>query len=598
MAICVPTLDQLNTLGSIMGKGEEPLLQVLRSALSDEWTIYAQPFMNGHRPDIVIFCPEYGIGIIEVKHYHLDVYDVNIEAGRWLNRRKGEQYSNPFTQVEWHRNALIYQEIPIIGGQSWLNQKLFSYVKNIVYFHGYETAILNEKFANRERYQHVIGDDIALNESELRNFIYGLTNYKARKYHLEFTQKQNIEEKLQQAFGKTIFISDHARQHLMQNFNRKQRDLLRSDVQKQHVRAAAGSGKTVIAVHRAVGAAAKGHKVLFTCFNITMANSIRYWVNQLCAIIKKEWAAENIVVTHYDRWRVDVDEYRELYTDYTYVIVDEGQDFTQDQIDKLLNYIQPERFLLLEDDSQDIYGTYSERESKDVLRIGQRPFTLKKSYRLPTSIATLANGLNHWAGYYNDSSENIAGIPKQMSFDTTASWFNGNYNTCLQSLADSLKREVENGTTPSNVTILVSEVAHGWDVCDILDKLDVPFTAAFESREEYENLKAQYVGDRFEWAHNSLRRGYKVEFVQGREGVKVSTLHSYKGWQADTVYVLFAPKVDVVDPMQQTHHLYTAITRSQNYVTVFCAAERFYEFGDLAIQHGLVEPVGVKQHDM
>ena len=59
----------------------------------------------------------------------------------------------------------------------------------------------------------------------------------------------------------------------------------------------------------------------------------------------------------------------------------------------------------------------------------------------------------------------------------------------------------------------------------------------------------------------ALRRGYKCGFWMQTGKIKVSTIHSFKGWELSNILVLFAP----VKPQEgdKISLLYTAITRSQ-----------------------------------
>ncbi|NEN92537.1 MAG: ATP-dependent helicase, partial [Okeania sp. SIO3H1] len=63
MAILVP--DDLNTLPQKLTAGEKALTDALCKVLDDKWTVYAQPYLNGLRPDIIIFCEDAGMGIFE-----------------------------------------------------------------------------------------------------------------------------------------------------------------------------------------------------------------------------------------------------------------------------------------------------------------------------------------------------------------------------------------------------------------------------------------------------------------------------------------------------------------------------------------------------
>ena len=76
MAILVPDMEDINDLPQGVMEGERALLNILLETLDDEWTIYFQPHLNGLNPDIVIFSENAGIGVFEVKDWHLNNYKI------------------------------------------------------------------------------------------------------------------------------------------------------------------------------------------------------------------------------------------------------------------------------------------------------------------------------------------------------------------------------------------------------------------------------------------------------------------------------------------------------------------------------------------
>ncbi len=82
--------------------------------------------------------------------------------------------------------------------------------------------------------------------------------------------------------------------------------------------------------------------------------------------------------------------------------------------------------------------------------------------------------------------------------------------------------------------------------------------------------------------------------------IKVCTIHSFKGWELSNILVLFNPAepqkgVKTIASSEEEGSedaialLYTAITRSQENLTVYNSYELLFEFGKKAIKKGYAE---------
>ena len=83
-----PNWEQLNQMNNPLTDGERALIKYLDDNLPKDpnwkstqklsdykgWLIFAQPFLNGTRPDVIIYHPFVGIVIYEVKDWRLENY--------------------------------------------------------------------------------------------------------------------------------------------------------------------------------------------------------------------------------------------------------------------------------------------------------------------------------------------------------------------------------------------------------------------------------------------------------------------------------------------------------------------------------------------
>jgi len=145
-----PNWQQLNEQNNPLTDGERALIQYLDNHLPKDpnwkkeqglknyngWLIFAQPFLNGARPDIIIFNPYVGIVIYEVKDWNLDNYEWKKNSGLTVNDGRGtHSIKSPIDQVEHYKEKLIGQLVPNIGESIDRNEKNFGLIKTGVYFH-------------------------------------------------------------------------------------------------------------------------------------------------------------------------------------------------------------------------------------------------------------------------------------------------------------------------------------------------------------------------------------------------------------------------------------------------------------------------------
>ena len=99
MALCFPSLEEIDSFRVALEPGERHLLNFLLSYLNNNYEIYVQPFLNGDRPDIIIVRPDAGVLVIEVKDWHLKYYR-NPDGSRsaWQLIKNDTQILSPLAQ--------------------------------------------------------------------------------------------------------------------------------------------------------------------------------------------------------------------------------------------------------------------------------------------------------------------------------------------------------------------------------------------------------------------------------------------------------------------------------------------------------------------
>jgi superfamily I DNA/RNA helicase len=364
--------------------------------------------------------------------------------------------------------------------------------------------------------------------------------------------------------------------------NKKQARFLKNSSGKRDVLGVAGSGKTLLLVRKAVREAQAGKRVLLTCYNITMSNYLRDLTNRLSRS-KGPHINRNIVVRHYHRiYPKSGGEIIDWEGKFDVILVDEGQDFKQEWIENLYNLaIGKVHFVLVKDDRQNIYKVDAAQQRTQELK-------LSRSFRIPKATADVANYLIKWAGYDNKSGD-ITAYPEQKDLFMPI-WCSGNPKSVLMTLEKQLSRLVSDPQTGAlaDIAILVCNVKDGWRICDILDHLKLPYITNFESRDEDEQVRKSFPGEGEKLKHKieELRRARKIAFWMQAGRIKVCTIHSFKGWELKRVLIYFRPEEEQINT--RVPLLYTAITRSQGSLHIYCADTYLEKFGEVAKQHRLV----------
>lgn len=216
-----------------------------------------------------------------------------------------------------------------------------------------------------------------------------------------------------------------------------------------------------------------------------------------------------------------------------YIIVDEIQDFSKEEIQEFIDSTN-KHFFFFGDTAQSIYeglkDTLPVEEINYMLPSGKKakPFELFRNYRLPKNVAKVVQ----YVGVDLDGFD----LDTYKSPETTTPRFISYKNFSQQ--IEAISKKIKNGSV-SDVGILVP---HNDDVKRVSDLLN-----------EYEiNHELKY-DDKENW-HNNINN---LDFTT--ENPKVMTYHSAKGLQFGTV---FLPGVDEKRKDSERKALYVAMTRT------------------------------------
>lgn len=218
-----------------------------------------------------------------------------------------------------------------------------------------------------------------------------------------------------------------------------------------------------------------------------------------------------------------------------YLIVDEIQDFTEDEIKEFIN-ASGKHFFFFGDTAQSIYGDYKDTMSVEDIGYlfpkGNRPkeFELYRNYRLPKPVARFVQKVGVNLPPYEESTYKSVEteIPYVLKYGSSKEQIKA-----IQSIVKRLDLTDVAVLVPHNETVKV--------VGDYLGELGVNFEQKYSDKEDWHNNKET------------------LDF--STTNIKVMTYHSAKGLQFETV---FLPMIEdfIDDGGNDRKALYVAMTRT------------------------------------
>lgn len=603
-----PSWDQLMTLHNPLTEGEKALILFLDNNLPKDinwkknqrlsdyhgWLIFAQPFLNGSRPDIIIFNPYVSVMIYEVKdwkliHYNF-VIDCNGSESLHVKDSKGSyKIKDPCNQVKHYKEIIIGQLIPDIGEMVDRNKNNYGLIKTGLYFHNENTNDVREFFKKTDienvKSFPIIGNDY-LRKENIEEIIpdvkykYGSKFWK-RKWNDDLMFWLNPpEHSIEQ--GKPLTLKNN------------QFKIAEPNTGHHRVRGVAGSGKTQALAYRAAKLASMGLSVLVVTFNITLWHYIKDMIAR--APFKFQW--NKITFNHFHGFCKDVlnsfeinwPEYKGIdieyffqhtipeivinatqkrkVTKYDAILIDEGQDYHYEWYSLLANYFLSNRdeVLVVIDKKQNIYDRKLDWLDKRITRQGLEKFKdpyidLTVSFRMPSGIAGMTNNFSELFKLNQELKVNKTEFESALIYTQHLVWININESDWLSFVYSAYLRLKKEEKHPSDVIILLPNHKQGIECVKFFESINIEVNHVFE-----EDLENNY-------------HIHKKSFWLGDSRVKMSTIHSFKGWELNNIVILIPPNApgskENLDAV-----VYTAMTRTKENLIVLNTNNRYNKFGD------------------
>jgi hypothetical protein len=557
-------------------EGERYLVEMFDESLGDDWQIFVQPYFLGLRPDLVLLNPKQQVIHIEVKDWQLDGFYWNAQGqlrdGRFGGRDQIRE--NPILQANLVRRRFLEGPLADLNERG----KAPKIIRSILYFHlgtKERTKEVFEKRANDLSIKLLHREDVdreganafttasrkqfggPSSEQVLRSLepYLGIPEYVADQLAAQPSQRRLCLTKWERPNPQAgLFDNAPERAPEFQDFER--------------VRGGAGAGKSHILALRAARAAKLGKRVLITSLHITMANYL-YGLVRRAAVVPQQ--RERILVRHFHGFLYDqqveagvapepgeahhtsvtevVDSlFAEGRTAKTYlpaqfdaIYIDEGQDFDAEQIKALRRFLSPDgELVLFADGRQDVHGKFRLWKRLPVPFKGWRQLN-GSSQRLPDFVARWLNFVAEESsvGDASDSPLMPKGelLPSMDQVQRVPLWW-----------AD-FESEVEAvEAVPFAIRLILEQFpsAHPSDIVVLTHRRDVGLRiVGCFVRDFGQNSVKHVFGDNLAREQfgkdDHIVRKQKVAFHQADGRFKACTIHSFKGWEAEHVVLLWTP---------------------------------------------------------
>lgn len=589
MATLYPDIDEIKKLKPYPTEGELSLINKLSRELNDSYNIYFQPFLDGDNPDIVVLKETGGVFIIEVKDWNLESYRYDNREGRFGGFyliKDGCRVGNPFQQVTKYKNDIFGMHIEELFMKKEKNMSMFGQLVKVgVYFHKSSEYNLKNKFYTKPKDVNYIkqwGYDSDISR-ELRNSLDRYCEYMNCKLYKEF---HRLFQPAYHSFndGEDIKLTD------------RQKELsISKDNCNVKIKGVAGSGKTLVLANRAVAATKRtGNRVLILTYNITLRNYIKDRISK----IREDFNWDRFEILNYHSfisWQlrklgaiIDIDDdnndnekndkfminffnkRKQNLDKYDTILIDEGQDFKKlwfkNIKDNFLN--DGGEFVIFADEKQNIYDRELGDDKKIVTNIIGRWNELNKSFRIGNEISKLAMKYQEhfFEGKYEIDSINTEQLslfekPQDIKYKFDS---NISYMDIFEEVRSYIK---ENSIHNNNVCIVAMEIEHLRELeYEARKKYNFKFERTMETKEEYEDIcKLYYDKKTRDTKLEELRRIRKRQFQLDRGTMKISTTHSFKGWEIETLVII----IDKTDDESSEELVYTALTRCKSNLLIF-----------------------------
>lgn len=635
MATFYPPLKEIEKMRNPPTEGEWRLLTFLDEYLAgqDDYEIFFQSHLEGYRPDVFILREGHGALIIEVKDYNMELYDID-DCGNWaVNINASWQpIKSPVDQVEGYKRVIYGMFSCILAEKAAVNSKQYGLIACAVFLSNADRYQINKvRWKHKTFIQHrsnCIFGKYDLNQ-DFFDIYFRAAYLSVKSWYFTY----DVYDELKWSFKPTDLMQHEGSEYNI-TLSEKQNSLAQSSKSNRaKIRGVAGSGKTSVLAKLAYNASLRCDKpVLILTFNITLRNYIRDKISALLPADmphRGRYIREHFIILHYHQFMFmyrsehliknkrdnAIEEYKDenfIFSDednvkykFDTILVDEAQDYKREWIDSIHKVLSPSgEIVFFADEKQGIYKralSYEggEKRKRVYTKLGSSVRWKElpnNTFRMASIISDLANKFQQEFLSQSYEYEPMKAVQQSLfeEIPIIKYYFMRSFATeKIISLFNDFRRD--NSPHKNDICFLGNRINE-------LRKLDYSFrgigfstTCTFESEETYTSLLRRYsTEDEKEILNKALenvRRAKKFAFHRESGKLKFSTIHSFKGWELHTVFLIICNSDSINDEViysvdnnsesiaQPNQHelIYTGITRAKKNLIIININDEEYD---------------------
>lgn len=630
MAQIFPSLENIERLKVSPTEGEMFLLHHLIDNMDNDVEIFFQPFLNGDRPDIILIKKDSGVAIIEVKDWDLSAYKID-ENNKWYVSKNNQRIKSPFQQVFGYKHNLFNLHINGLLEKKIKNNNFYQLIKVFVYFHNQSKSEIVGIFSQPI---HVIDSELGANNRYFSELSGEEKKRRYDGYEKKRNYLKNKKDKLERDKNNYVITEETLKKillpvqseaslfdigiyyefkrylqppyHILEEgkeivYEKKQAQFSESKNIHQKIKGVAGSGKTVVLAKRAVNAHKRhGELVLILTYNLTL----RSYIHDRISDVREGFSWNSFYITNHHQLISQTLNYLNIeieipenipqhlvskYLDQKYysnisifkskedeihkynsILIDETQDYKPEWIKIIRSYfLEPDsEMVLFGDEKQNIYERdIDERKNVRTPNGFGSWLELKKSIRHKEDSHILKLAKSFQQHYLNERYDTDQYEENQIQagligfgFIKVATYSIDN----LEDLVSEIYKNIKDENLHSNdVTILCSKISTMREIDYIVrNKFNEKTLTTFETKEMLESPHSKVT--------DSIRKIKKIGFNLNSGLLKLSTIHSFKGYESPTVFL-------IIDEKDHDEMIYVGITRAKFNIMIFLYKESKYQ---------------------
>lgn len=582
----------------------------IRIKCNKSYDIFLRPSLNTDTVDLVLVGIGKGIVLLNVCD---DIDNLPIDINRIENIKK-----NIFNT---HLKTIKIDSVP--------QHKLYYCVKPILYFPNESQELVKEKIKNileqkiASKSKEEDDDRIYIKPDILDNLII-IGKDDDPIQILSHLTPNGFKSDYKDELLKIIMGHWHSYKEGDLNFrlSKRQEQIVRSTNQKIRIKGVAGCGKTQIVANRAVEQHLRtGEKVLILTFNISLLQYIRMRISQVPADFAmnmfeiasyhqffkskaNQYANKKLNLSDWDKPDF-FEPYKEEITKYRTILIDEVQDFKTEWIDSITTYFLKENgsISVFGDGEQNIYGRTLEKETKMPTVHGFTGRWGEISERVTMRI--LNKQIVKLAYNFSTTFEDIENKPMVLQDSISFEDYHIKYwNLGNGKNADNIAKNIV--WIISHFSLKTKDVAVLGESINLLRDVESSYSLYtnektminFETKKQYSDICNQTVKTPIGTIINigptgikrdleDIRRAVKTHFTTNCNEIKMSTIHSFKGWEAESIILLLQPINDLFSEEQVDYGIlerenmpaliYTALTRAKCNLFIINLGNQMYD---------------------